>query len=278
MSTFACYSRPRRCRLRSLRHGEWPLALDVSGLSGFWVKNITSVVIIQVTAMTGLDLKNARLKRGWTQELAADKLGVTQAYLSMVEQGHRPLSARLLARVQKSFSVAPTMLPLKKESSHLENNEKLKSELGALGYTGFGYLRGKPTWNPAQVLLTALSQPDLEPRVVEALPWLAWQYADLDWDWVVSNGKVHDRQNRLGYVVTLAKKLAEKRQDTLRFNNLSVPLTALEHARLVREDTLCHDSMTEAERKWLRQNRPTEARHWNLLTDLQLENLAYASA
>jgi transcriptional regulator with XRE-family HTH domain len=228
--------------------------------------------------MTGLDLKNARLKRGWTQEQAADKLGVTQAYLSMVEQGRRPLSSRLVARVQKSFHIAPTMLPLNVERSQLEDSEKLKSELGALGYTGFSYLRGKPTWNPAQVLFTAVSEPNLEPRVVEALPWLAWEYADLDWEWVVSNAKVHDRQNRLGYVVTLAKKLAEKRQDILRFDNLSVPLTALEHARLVREDTLCHDSMTQAERKWLRQNRPREARHWNLLTDLRLENLPYASA
>ena len=115
--------------------------------------------------MTRLDLKNARLKRGWTQEEVADKLGVTQAYLSMVEQGHRPLSSQLLARVQKSFHLGPTMLPLKLESSQLENSEKLKSELGALGYKGFGYLRGKPTWNPAQVLFTAVNQPNLEPRV-----------------------------------------------------------------------------------------------------------------
>ena len=228
--------------------------------------------------MTGLDLKSARLERGWTQEQAANKLSVTQAYLSMVEQGHRPLSSRLLARVRKSFDLPPTMLPLKMESVQLGDSEELKSELGALGYVGFGFFRGKPTWNPAQVLFTALRERDLDPRVVEALPWLAWEYADLDWDWVVRNAKLHDRQNRLGYVVTLAKKLAEMRQDSPRFSNLSVPLTALEHARLVREGTLCHDSMTQAERKWLRHSRPPEARHWNLLTDLRLENLAYASA
>ena len=28
----------------------------------------------------------------------------------------------------------------------------------------------------------------------------------------------------------------------------------------MREDTLCHDSMTETERHWLRENRPEEAR------------------
>jgi hypothetical protein len=52
----------------------------------------------------------------------------------------------------------------------------------------------------------------------------------------------------------------------------------LERSRLVREDTLCHDSMTQAERKWLRQNRPPDAEHWNLLTDLDVRHLAYEPA
>jgi hypothetical protein len=45
----------------------------------------------------------------------------------------------------------------------------------------------------------------------------------------------------------------------------------------MREDTLCHESMTEAERRWLRERRPEEARHWNLLTGLVPEHLSYAS-
>jgi hypothetical protein len=44
--------------------------------------------------------------------------------------------------------------------------------------------------------------------------------------------------------------------------------SALERSRLMREDTLCHESLTEAERRWLRKNRPAEAKHWRLLTDL----------
>jgi hypothetical protein len=36
--------------------------------------------------------------------------------------------------------------------------------------------------------------------------------------------------------------------------------------------------MTAAERRWLQRNRPDEARHWNLLTDVQLQHLAYAGA
>jgi hypothetical protein len=51
----------------------------------------------------------------------------------------------------------------------------------------------------------------------------------------------------------------------------------LDHARLAREDTLCQRSLSEAERRWLRQERPAIARHWNLLTDLDVEHLPYAA-
>jgi hypothetical protein len=47
----------------------------------------------------------------------------------------------------------------------------------------------------------------------------------------------------------------------------------LERARLLHEDTLCHDSLTEAERTWLRLNRSKEAEYWDLLTDLSPEHL-----
>ena len=50
----------------------------------------------------------------------------------------------------------------------------------------------------------------------------------------------------------------------------------LDRARLVREDTLCQESLSDAERCWLRQTRPTEASHWNLLTDLKVQLLPYA--
>jgi len=49
----------------------------------------------------------------------------------------------------------------------------------------------------------------------------------------------------------------------------------LDRSRLAKEGTLCHDSLTEAERKWLRVNRPPEAAHWNLLTDMKAENLPH---
>lgn len=228
--------------------------------------------------MTGTDLKNARQGAKCTQAQAARRLGVTQAYLSMVESGRRPVTRSLVAQVRKVFELPPTTLPLAAEKQAACGEDELKSDLGALGYPGFGYLRGKPTRNPAQLLFCALDRADLDTRVVEALPWLACMYADLNWDWLVCNAKLHDRQNRLGFVVTLAGELAQKSGDSVRSLKLAESGTLLDRSRLVREDTLCHESMTQAERKWLRHKRSPEAKHWNLLTDLEVRNLAYVPA
>lgn len=228
--------------------------------------------------MTGTDLKCAREKANCTQAQAAAKLGLTQAYLSMVERGHRRVTSIVAKRARKIFDFPPTALPLENEMMPSLGKSELQSDLGALGYPGFGYLRSKPRRNPAQLLFFALDQIDLDARVVEALPWLTWKYVDMNWGWLVSNAKLHDRQNRLGFVVTLAGELAQKSGDSARSQKLTECHALLDRSRLVREDTLCHDSMTQAERKWLRLNRPPEAKHWNLLTDLDVKHLAYAPA
>jgi transcriptional regulator with XRE-family HTH domain len=226
--------------------------------------------------MTGSNLRDARLKAGLTQHQAASTLGLTQAYLSMVESGRRPVTPSVAARASQAFDLPPTALPMEPENSLSLNDEELKADLGALGYPGFSYLRGKPTRNPTQLLSYALNQADLDVRVVEALPWMTSTFADMDWDWLVGNAKQHDRQNRLGFVVTLAEEFAKKTGDSTRAEKLNRYRELLDSSRLVREDTLCHDSMTKAERKWLEANRPPEARHWNLLTDLDVAHLAYA--
>ncbi|HET6218486.1 MAG TPA: helix-turn-helix transcriptional regulator [Acidobacteriaceae bacterium] len=225
--------------------------------------------------MTGSNLKGARLKAGLTQHQAASTLGLTQAYLSMVESGRRPVTPSVAARASQAFDLPPTALPMEPENSLSLNDEELKADLGALGYPGFSYLRGKPARNPTQLLSYALNQADLDVRVVEALPWMTSTYVDMDWDWLVGHAKQHDRQNRLGFVVTVAKKFAERAGDSTRAEKLNRYQELLDPSRLAREDTLCHDSMTQAERRWLHDNRTPEARHWNLLTDLNVDHLAY---
>lgn len=227
--------------------------------------------------MNGEQLKHARLQKRWTQQHAAKRLGVTQAYLSMLEQGHRALPYRLARNAAEMLSAPATTLPLRTETLPQSlGSEKLRTELAALGYPGFAHLRGKARHNPAEVLNSALNESDLDSRILEGLPWLVLRYVDMDWDWLVRNAKLLDRQNRLGFVTTLGYRLAAKSAETDRFRKLKEYLAVLERSRLVKEDTLCHDSLTTAEREWLRLNRPAMAARWNLLTDMKVEDLQHA--
>lgn len=231
--------------------------------------------------MTGEDLRNARKRRGWTQEQAAKTLGMTQAYLSMLEGGRRALSRQAMTRVLRKLDVPPTALPLRDELNRPASpNDLLRDELATLGYPGFSYLhrhRGA-RHNPAQVLFTALNESDLDMRVVEGLPWLAFTFAELNWDWLVRNAKLHDRQNRLGFSVTLARELAQRAGNQDRTESLSQKESLLQLSLLAREDTFCHDSLTKAERDWLRDHRTPEARRWNMLSDLNVEHLTHATS
>lgn len=185
------------------------------------------------------------------------------------------MPAKLAAQATKVFKLPPTALPLDTNSPSSLDEDVFKSELGALGYTSFSYLRGKSHHNPARLLFLALNQDNLDRRVAEALPWLAYTYPELDWDWLTRNAKLNDRQNRLGFVVDLAEEFAGRLDDTSRKASLSENKGVMERSRLAREDTPSNESMTQAERKWLRQHRTAKARHWNLLTDLDVKHLAY---
>lgn len=224
--------------------------------------------------MTGDRLRDARQARGWTQVELAAQLGVTQAYVSMAEKGRRELPYSLARRAAEILKAPATALPLREKVLETGGTgERLAGELAALGYPGFNHLRHRARRNPADVLVRALNEKDLDTRVVEGLPWLVAKYADLDWDWAVRNAKLLDLQNRLGFVATTARELAETSGGKRAARKLHEYAGVLERSRLAREDTLCRESLTEAERKWLRENRSDEARHWNLLTDMRVENL-----
>ena len=225
--------------------------------------------------MTGNDLRSARTASQWTQAEAAHRLGVTQAYLSMVERGSRPVSGDLASTVLRVFSLPATTRPLGTHLDTLAGEEFFKRSLGELGYPGFAYLKGRVLVNPAELLLLALDTEDLDARVTEALPWLPYHFADLRWKWLTAEAKLRNRQNRLAYVTALARDVAECRGKVAAAGSLRTRVEALERSRLANEDTLCKASLSQAERKWLRTRRPTAATHWNLLTDLKAEDLQH---
>jgi len=232
--------------------------------------------------MTGQELKELRRSKKWTQQQAAQKLGLTQAYLSMLERGRRALPYSLARRVSGLLQAPATLVPLREASlGQPSGDERLRVELAALEYPRFEHLvvqsaRRRNRRNPADVLLSALNEANLDSRVAEGLPWLAARYADMDWDWLVLNAKVRDRQNRLGFVAGLGLQLAQEAGSAHAERRLREYVEVLERSRLVREDTLCQEGLTPPEREWLRENRPEAARHWNLLTDMRVENLTHA--
>src|SRR6202051_856905 len=232
--------------------------------------------------MSVSNLRQGREAAQLTQMEAAGKLGVSQPYLSLLEKGDRKVSAKLARKAVTLYHLSPVVLRFTAKVAAAKlpavPAQTVAEELSALGYPGFSYLRSRRKRTPAEVLLSALAQGDLESRLSEALPWVVLQYPDLDWDWLVSAAKQHDLQNRLGFITTFAVRVAERQGDSSKAAMLKRYESLLEHARLAKEDTFCHESLSKAERAWLEQERSEDARHWNVLTDLRPEQVKYAAA
>jgi transcriptional regulator with XRE-family HTH domain len=230
--------------------------------------------------MTGLELLQARRRKGWTQQEAAPRLGLSQAYLSLLEKDKRRVPRSRVQQVLDVYdSLSPLGLPFRGQENWAGVSDlEFAEQLAGLGYPGFSYMRTRPTWNPAELLVAALTKDDLESRVTEALPWLVLAYSDMDWGWVEKQTKMHDVQNRLGFVLTLARSLAERMNNTAVGNRLHEVEGRLQASLLVRELTFCHEHMQQAERRWLKNKSTPEAKQWNVLSDLSPEHLSHALA
>ena len=228
--------------------------------------------------MTAAQWKSGREKVGMTQLVAARSLNISQPYLSQLETGLRAACAELERKAARLYEL-PTAIPLS-ESLNVRGGapDELQRKLASLGYPGFEHVRSRVASNPAEVVLSAVVEPDLDTRLTEALPWVLSTYTDLNWEWLRDRAKLNNAQNRLGYLVHLAKQTARvlpECQGAVQI--LSRWEMELEEARLAREGTLCRESMPEPERVWLRSNRPEAAAHWSLLTGLTAEQLPYAA-
>src|SRR5260370_7484572 len=172
------------------------------------------------------EFRAARLAKGWTQTQAAVRLGMTPAYLNFLEPGKRRLTPELVRRATSVYELSPDVLPFANPFTPTQTDDQRLTEfLSMLGYPGFSYLRTHtPKKHPYEVLLSALAQQTLEGRVAEALPWIVLKYAQPN-SWLVENARRFNLQNRLGFVVTLARRLSELRN----LNNRSTELNKLEN-------------------------------------------------
>ena len=233
--------------------------------------------------MNGEQLLKERLSRNWEQIETAARLKVSQPYLSLIEAGKRPVTEKLACRAVRVFNLSPTALPVKLPSpappaasrSRPKNGEILASQLAALGYPKFSHLKKTRKINPAAILISALKEDDLDSRLVEALPWLIFNFSDIDWTQVVNSAKLDDAQNRLGFLLSLARAIAQRAQDENKTGLFRHLLSNLEKSRLLRDDSFQRNSMTESEKAWLRKNRPRRARDWRVLSNLSENHLIY---
>jgi len=127
------------------------------------------------------------------------------------------------------------------------------------------------------VLLAALSQPNLEARLTEALPWLLLNYPDMDRETLVRRTRADNLSNKLGFMVDMALQLAERLHppQSARLAPLRALRDDLRASRLDVEGTLGQDALSLAERQWLRENRSEVAAYWHLLTNWRPEHFPY---
>src|SRR6266849_4461590 len=104
--------------------------------------------------MTGEDLRDARRKKGWTQDETAERLGVTQAYLSMLENGRRSMPSDLARLAVETLQAPPTALPVHTKALETPvGSEKLGLELAALLSRRIAQMLAKEGQNSEEVLL-----------------------------------------------------------------------------------------------------------------------------
>jgi hypothetical protein len=219
-------------------------------------------------------------KREWFDPGRSRVFSEDIAALSVqLEMGLRTASTPLVRKATRLYKLTPAALPLP-ELFDLQpmRPDDLQKKLASLGYAGFEHIRAAQMSNPAEVVFSAIVKRDLDTRLVEALPWVLKTYTDMNWEWLRDRAKLQNVQNRLGYLVHLARETARAlRQPGAAVAILSIWENQLEDARLAAEGTLCRDSMSEPERGWLRANRPLAAARWGLLTSITIDQLPYAT-
>lgn len=227
--------------------------------------------------MNGTELKQGRLAAQLTQVEAAARLGLSQPYLSQLERGRRAVTPAVARAAARLYGLPPTALtPPTGPPADRAASERLPQQLATLGYPGYGHLRKGSPVNPAVVALNAVAANHLDGRVAEAMPWVLERYPELDWKWLVENAKLRNAQNRLGFLVAVARKVAERRSNRAAAEELMRVEKELEPARLAAETTLGRETMPAAERAWLRRHRSAEAHHWNVLAGMKVKDLLYA--
>ena len=112
-------------------------------------------------------------------------------------------------------------------------------ELANLGYPGFRRSAQAPTQNPATLVLAAIVGTDVEVRVIEALPWLAIQYPQIDCEWLIRLLEPFRGGVTTPILDDLPGDCHQEPEAVLKVSELGFPIeTILDRARLARPSQL----------------------------------------
>ena len=213
--------------------------------------------------------------RNLSQGALARALGVTQAYVSQLESGARPVSRQLVERLGALPDLPGTVIPAAHEAID-DADADLAADAGALGYPAFAAAAARRPRNPAAVIVSILARQQVAPSVMAAVPWLLLAHAEIDAALLVAQVRLRNLQNRLGFLTDLAIELAggSFRLDAAHLDKLRSLRADLESSRLANEGTLAR-VLTSTERQFFEEHRSAAARHWHLLTGLTAAQLPY---
>lgn len=88
-----------------------PCARAVRDADGPYVGRDAALTLLKPVSSPGMLVRTARRRRGWSQSFLADRAGLSVGYLSLIENGKRPLaSLRTVRRLARALEVSPTQL------------------------------------------------------------------------------------------------------------------------------------------------------------------------
>ena len=213
-------------------------------------------------------LREARLKKGYTQEQVGKLLGMTRLSLWGMENGKRMVGAEELFRLAQLYG-----RPLEDFFTEEFNEDDVLYSLRKYGYPVLSSFSEKPArlLDPSSVVLYVLKQfPD--PRLVEGLP-VVFLNQGMNYDWLYLESVRQGLQNRLGLVVDLASHAFRTAGVTKGLKELEDLLVRLERVKLYREETFQGELPNKNSAVLLSEMSDPLSKKWNLLTNFPLDSV-----